>query len=301
MTVAVYGAPPSALADVSSDALQLSPLMPGAASLEALADGQLSGLTLLAPPGTVERRYTLAHGLRALEPGAPLIALAPKDRGGSRLRKELETFGCIVAETVKAHHRICRCTRPEAILDLDDAVAAGAPRVIQPYDLWSQPGVFSWDRIDPGTALLAQRLPTFSGEGADLGCGIGYLARAVLLSPKVKRLVLIDLDRRAVDCARRNVEDARAAFHWADVTGGDAPLSGLDFVMMNPPFHDGGWEDRSLGQAFVRRAASALRKGGALWMVANRHLPYEAVLGELFTTVEAKADQGGYKVFEARK
>ena len=91
------------------------------------------------------------------------------------------------------------------------------------------------------------------------------------------------------------------AFHWADATGAEPPLSALDFVVMNPPFHDGGWEDRSLGQAFVRRAAGALRKGGVLWMVANRHLPYEAVLNELFTTVEARADQGGYKVFEAQK
>ena len=297
----VYGSPPPALADVPSDAVQLSPLKPGAVVLETLGEGALSRLTVLAPPGTVERRYTLAIGLRALAPGASLVALAPKDRGGSRLRKELEAFGCAVTETVKAHHRICHCLRPQAPTDLDEAIAEGAPRVIAPFGLWSQPGVFSWDRIDPGTALLAQSLPPLSGEGADLGCGIGYLSRAVLTSPKVTRIALIDLDRRAVDCARRNVQDPRAPFHWADATNADVSLSGLDFVVMNPPFHDGGWENHALGQAFIRRAASALRKGGALWMVANRHLPYEAELAKLFATVEPKADQGGYKVFEARK
>jgi len=301
MTTAVYGAPPKALADTGPDAVQLSPLMPGGASLETVADGELSELTMLTPPGTFERRYVLALGLRTLVPGGTLTAMAPKDRGGSRLRKELQSFGCAVTEMVKAHHRICVAPRPEAIAGLDDAIAAGAPRMTEPHGLWSQPGVFSWDRIDPGTALLAQNLPTLSGEGADLGCGIGYLARSVLTSPKVKRIALIDLDRRAVDCARRNVDDPRASFSWADATIADAPLSGLDFVVMNPPFHDGGTEDRSLGQAFIRRAASALRKGGALWMVANRHLPYEAVLGDLFTSVEIKADQSGYKVFEAHK
>ena len=45
----------------------------------------------------------------------------------------------------------------------------------------------------------------------------------------------------------------------------------------------------------------ALRKGGALWMVANMHLPYEGVLEPLFARVERRDDGGGYKVFEARK
>jgi 16S rRNA (guanine1207-N2)-methyltransferase len=300
-TFAVYGTPPIALADVPPDAIQLSPMMPGAESLEDCEAGRFAALVMLAPPGTVERRYTLALALQATAPGGLFIAMAPKDRGGARLKKELEAFGCTVHETVKSHHRICTLKRPAELPGFTEAVAEGAPRVIAPFGLQSQPGVFSWDRIDPGTALLARTLPTLSGRGADLGCGIGYLARAVLTSPKVERIALIDLDRRAIDAARRNVEDPRADMLWADATNGDAPLSGLDFVVTNPPFHDGGSEDRRLGQAFIRRAASALRKGGSLWLVANRHLPYETVLGGLFTTVEVKAEQGGYKVFEAHK
>jgi len=160
--------------------------------------------------------------------------------------------------------------------------------------------VFSWDRIDPGTRRLIDILPKLSGRGADFGCGIGVLAQAALTSPAVTAIDLIDLDRRAIAAAKRNIEDPRAVFHWADVL--TAPdLSDLNFVVMNPPFHDNGAEDRTLGQSFIRRAHGALRKGGSLWLVANRHMPYEAVLNELFLRVTPKGDAGGFKLYEARR
>jgi 16S rRNA (guanine1207-N2)-methyltransferase len=295
----LHGEPPAELAERPRGAAQFSPLMPGAASLEDQPPGSLASMLMLAPPGTIERRHAMALALRALGTGAPLTVLAPKDKGGSRLRKELEGFGCAVGEEARRHHRICTTTRPSAPVGLDEAIAAGAPRLVEPPGLWSQPGVFAWDRIDPGSALLIQHLPPLAGRGADLGCGIGVLARAVLAAPAVTELTLVDLDRRAVDCARRNVGDARARFLWADLRHPAASLAGLDFIVTNPPFHDGGAEDRALGQTFVRRAASLLRRGGRLLLVANRHLPYEAVLKASFRSVALRVEAGGYKVYEA--
>ena len=296
---AVYGAPDRDLAEIAADALQLSPLVPESATIESFADGTLDAITMLAPPGSLERRHELAQALRALKPGAALTVLALKDKGGSRLRKELEGFGCTVTEESRRHHRICHAQRPIAPTGLDEAIAAGAPRLAESLGLWSQPGVFSWDRIDPGSALLAQTLPKLGGDGADLGCGVGWLARQVLANPKVTSLALIDIDRRAIEAARRNVDDPRADIRWADARG-DVDLADLDFVVMNPPFHDNGVEDRGLGFAFLAAARRALRKGGVLWMVANRHLPYEARLDELFRVVIPRADRSGFKVIEAR-
>lgn len=295
----LYGFPPLQLHPRSAGEAQTSPLSPGSQALEALAPGSLDEATVLAPPGAVERRYTLALVLRALKPGAPLVAMAPKDRGGSRLKKELEAFGCAVEEGAKRHHRICHLERPAALADIEDAIAEGAPRLVPSLGLWSQPGVFSWDRVDPGTAALIEALPPLAGGGADLGCGVGVLAHRVLASPAVTRLHLVDIDRRAIECARRNVDDARAAFAWGDATA--LPLEGLDFVAMNPPFHEAGWEAKALGQRFIEAAHRALRKGGVLWMVANLHLPYEGVLEPLFARVERRGSSGPYKVFEARK
>ena len=289
------------LAPTTDDAIQLSPLMIGSQDISALPDGGLDVVTVRAPAGVAERRFVLAHALRALAPGGRLIAFAPKDRGGLRMKKELTAFGCTVGEDAKRHHRICVALKPEAPLGLEAAIAEGEPRRIDGDGLWSQPGIFSWDRLDPGTALLLKSLPPLAGVGADLGCGVGILSQAVLTAPKVTALTLIDLDRRAIEAARRNVDDPRVKFVWDDARDLAAPLTGLDFVVSNPPFHEAGGEDKGLGQAFIRAAAGMLRKGGVLWLVANRHLPYEAVLNEHFKTVRPVADAGGFKVYEARK
>ena len=301
MRAVLYGLPPADLAALPEGAAQVSPLIPGSARLEDAAEASLEAAVLLAPPGTMERRYALALAIRALRPGARLVALAPKDKGGSRLAKELRGFGLAVSDEARRHHRICTATRPEAPEGIEPAIAGGAPRHIDNLALCTQPGIFSWDRLDPGSALLLRHLPTLSGRGADLGSGLGILARAALKSEKVAALALVDIDRRAIEMARRNVGEARASFHWADLRGSEPALSGLDFVVTNPPFHDGGAEDQALGRTFIARAAAALRPGGTLHLVANAHLPYEAPLRAAFRTVTPTVTEGGYKLFEARK
>jgi 16S rRNA (guanine1207-N2)-methyltransferase len=297
----VYGTPPAEVLSPPDGAIQFSPLMPGARTLEQQGEDTLASMTMLAPPGTLERRYAMALALRAVVPGGAFRALAPNHQGGTRLRKEMQAFGCAVEETARRHHRIVVCMRPGILTDLEEALANGGPRLIEGLGVWSQPGVFSWDRVDPGTALLLDHLPALRGRGADFGCGVGILSRAVLASAKVEQMILIDIDRRAIECARRNIGDARAAFHWADVRGGVLKLSELDFVVMNAPFHDAGTEDRTIPISFVKRAAAALRGGGVCWLTANRHLPYEEVMRAAFRRVELKIETGGYKIYEAHK
>jgi 16S rRNA (guanine1207-N2)-methyltransferase len=289
------------LIETARDAIELSPLAPGAAALEDQADGAFERITILAPPGVLERRYVLAHALRILASGGRLTALAPKDRGGARLAKELAAFGCDARASARRHYRFCDTVRPGQPQGLDAAIAAGAPQIAPALGLWSQPGVFSWDRADPGSALLIRHLPSLAGTGADFGCGVGLLARAVLQSPAMTRLDLIDIDRRAIEAARRNIDDPRARFAWRDVRLEAGNLQDLDFVVMNPPFHDQGEEDRGLGAAFIKRAAAALKPKGVCWLVANRHLPYEALLAPLFPRLRQVVQAEGYKVYEARR
>jgi 16S rRNA (guanine1207-N2)-methyltransferase len=297
----VYGEPARDLTTVPTGAVQCSPLMPDSASVSDYADAGVQSAVVYAPPATLERRYVLACMLNALAIGAPLVALAPKDKGGSRLADDLTRFGCTVQDEPRRHHRVVTTTRPATLHGIADAITAGSYQQHPAHGLWTHPGVFSWDRLDAGSALLLKHLPELAGTGADLGCGIGVLARAVLASPSVTALTLIDIDRRAVGAASRNISDARANFLWADVCEAEALPLGLDFVVMNPPFHDAGIEEKALGQAFIKSAAFMLRPGGVCWLVANRHLPYEALLNTHFSRNRLVVDDGGFKVFESVK
>ena len=182
--------------------------------------------------------------------------------------------------------------------------SADAPREVA--DGWrSRPGVFAWDRIDPASALLIDYLPrNLTGRAADLGAGTGVLAAALLeRNPQLERLDLYEASARALELARENLGSrttpVQLGFEWHDVTAGlDARF---DAIVMNPPFHLGRADAPDLGRAFIAAAAQALRPGGRLWLVANRHLPYEAALAQDFAEVREVADVGGFKVIVARK
>lgn len=299
---AVYGAVPRDLAEVAGSSVQCSPQVPGASVLEMLEPQSCARIVVHAPPSTIERRAVLALALRALRPGGHLIALAANSKGGTRLANELSAFGCNVSESHKRHHQVVAADVPAASVGIEQAIADAMPRLLPELGLWSQPGLFNWDRIDPGSQLLLNYLPPLSGRGADLGCGIGVLARAVRRHAQPPpQIILIDIDQRALTLARRNVGDDGVSTLWADVrTARELPV-GLDFVVTNPPFHDAGEEDKALGQAFIIKAAAMLKPGGVLWLTANRHLPYEAALKQHFATVEQVAQANGFKIYAAHK
>lgn len=164
----------------------------------------------------------------------------------------------------------------------------------------TRPGVFSADAPDKGSLALVAALPALHGRVADLGAGWGFLARHILASDAVTQLDLVEADAVALDCARRNVTDPRAAFHWADATAFH-PATPYDVVVSNPPFHVSRAGDPDLGRAFIAAAQAMLTPHGSFWMVANRHLPYEDALTQAFQTVEEAGGTPGFKVIHASR
>ncbi len=163
------------------------------------------------------------------------------------------------------------------------------------------PGVFSADGVDPASRLLADALPPRPGRHViDLGASWGYLAARLLRDPGLETLDMVEADHVALDCARLNAADARARFHWADATVW-RPAQPADAVVTNPPFHSGRAADPSLGRAFIAAAAAMLTPAGALWLVANRHLPYETTLAGHFGRIDEVAGTSRFKVLRASR
>lgn len=251
-----------------------------------------------------ETQYLLAAAVLAVRAGGLLVAAAANDAGGKRLKRFFLDLGLSPTDESKHKSRVVFAERTAAP-DINKArewLAAGAEQKVIERKFFSRPGLHSWDEIDKGTALLARCLPDdLSGFVADFGCGWGYLSlQAAVAAPRIGKLTLIDIDSRAIDIAQKNI----AAHHphiktetiWADLAAVSVRLGPFDAVLLNPPFHEGTKSNPALGQAIIRTAARSLTPSGRLYLVANRHLPYEQTLQDFFSSVTALAEEGGFKV-----
>ncbi len=260
------------------------------------------------PRARAAARATVARAVR-LTGGGPLVIDGQKVDGIDTMLRDARARGQVTDVLSKAHGKIFTLT-PDPGADWPAWEAAGAPR---PMDggLSAAPGGFSADGPDPGSQALAAALAALppgrlSGRVADLGAGWGYLSRAVLDRPEAAEVHLVEADHGALSLAQAALgHDPRARFHWADATD-FAPDAAFDAVVTNPPFHRGRTADPGLGRAFVLAAARMLRPSGALYLVANRHLPYEATLAAAFAEVaELPAAPGshapGYKLIRAAR
>lgn len=255
--------------------------------------------TVLFLPGKTKEE-TLAGFARAhdfLAPGGMLITALANTAGAARFEKELSKATPLLFSVSKNKCRAFAVGNTEPWDAAALAVWRGLsePRLIPGTGFTVVPGVFSAGHIDPGSAMLAEKLPpSLYGRVADLGAGWGFLSHAALAKcPRITQIDLFEADARALACARRNVSGP-AAFHWHDVTAG-LPEK-YDHIIMNPPFHSGQARDVDLGKSFLTVAAASLKRGGTLHLVANRQLPYEAHLASLGLRSRIVAEDHAFKV-----
>jgi 16S rRNA (guanine1207-N2)-methyltransferase len=257
--------------------------------------------TILFLPGKTKDEV-LAGFARAhdhLAPGGTLITALANTAGASRFEKEISRATPLILSVSKNKCRAFAVTNREPWDQelLQEWRELSRPRLLASTGFIVEPGIFSADHIDPGSALLAAHLPpSLRGTVADLGAGWGYLSHAALgKAPKISRIDLFEADARALACARRNLPaDAPATFHWHDVATG--LLEKYDHIITNPPFHSGQAQDLDLGRAFLTTAARSMKRGGTLHLVANRQLPYEPHLRSLGLRSRLIVETGGFKV-----
>jgi len=253
-----------------------------------VGDGAGRAATLVVLP----RSKTLARTMivDAIAAGGLVIVDGQKTDGIESIYKDLRKTGPIAGVVTKGHGRLFWFTAGKA--------PAWDTNVKSPEGYKTVAGVFSEAKIDAGSALLATHLDDLSGEVADLGAGWGYLSREILKQDGVTKLDMIEAEKTALDCAVANTGDPRAHPVWTDAL---AYTGSYDVVVSNPPFHSSRAGDPDLGRGFIATAARILKPRGVFYMVANRHLPYEADLDAKFARVEELAGTGAFKIFRATR
>jgi 16S rRNA (guanine1207-N2)-methyltransferase len=244
----------------------------------------------------------IAQASQQVTPGGLVLVDGAKTDGIEAMARAFSAAGLDVETHSKAHGKLVWFTRPTTLPAIFADWAEAGQLHENAAGMKTAPGMFSHAQADAGSALLMEHLPSnLSGKAADLGAGWGWLSASILAgNPGLTELHLIESDYDALEAARLNVPDPRARFHWADATASTG-LKNLHLVVMNPPFHRHGATDPDLGRAFIASAANILSPSGHLYMVANRQLPYEALLEQRFAKVTTLAQTGVYKIIAAER
>jgi 16S rRNA (guanine1207-N2)-methyltransferase len=164
-------------------------------------------------------------------------------------------------------------------------------------DLATDRGVFSADRVDPGTVALLKEAgpPPTTGEILDLGCGYGPIACAIAKRSPRARVWALDVNGRARELAAANAKSCQATN--VTVVAPEAVPAQLRFaaIYSNPPIRIGKDALHSLLGEWLGRLDAA----GIAWLVVNRHLGGDSLaawLGENGFGAERAASKSGYRV-----
>lgn len=265
-----------------------------------LPDGQFDGALILISRHRDETRSLINKALSRLKPGGAVLIAGSKNDGIASAAKDAGALFDISGSLSKYHAKVFwfRADGSKRLPEAEPGLIGGRYR--------TAPGLFSSAHVDPGSAFLISQLPRdLKGRIADFCAGWGYLSAEIAAArPAVKSIALHEADHAALEAAKANMaclaSGMAASFHWQDLMAEKATGS-YDTVVMNPPFHQGRSADPAIGSAIIRNARNALHKGGRLYLVANRNLPYEAVLAAEFFKSGELARNAGYKVLWAVK
>ncbi len=192
-----------------------------------------------------------------------------------------------------------------------EPTTAAQPREVQfsaagrDFTLASASGVFSANRLDPGTAVLLRKAELPAGEVTgpllDIGCGFGPITCVLATIAPSATVWAVDVNGRARELAAANAERVGAAERVRVVAPDDVPAD-VTFAQIwsNPPIHIGKAELHDL----LRRWLPRLAPDGVAWLVVARHLGGDSLhrwLVDEGWQVERHASQKGYRVLRVTR
>ncbi len=171
------------------------------------------------------------------------------------------------------------------------------------FEFLTASSVFSIKRVDLGTRVLIESmvLPE-TGCVLDVGCGYGAVGISAAVFNRRLRVVLTDVNRRAVILARQNAEKNHA--HNVEVRHGNLyePVQDLSFdcILSNPPVSAG----MDVVEAIIRNAPQILNPNGTLQMVVRSKIGKKTlpqIFTETFGNFQILSIKSGYRVLVGQK
>lgn len=161
-------------------------------------------------------------------------------------------------------------------------------------------GVFSMERVDPGTRVLLAEAPapaTTMAHVADLGCGYGPIALVLALRAPQATVWAIDTNERARTLCALNAERAGLT-NVRVVAPHDVPADvAFDGIWSNPPIRVG----KAALHELLTQWLGALAPGGHAWMVVQKHLGADSLarwLDDAGWPTRRLASRQSYRVLE---
>jgi 16S rRNA (guanine1207-N2)-methyltransferase len=167
--------------------------------------------------------------------------------------------------------------------------------------LITEAGVFSRQRVDPGTRLLIEHMEVNSTDRfLDLGCGYGVVGIvAAILAPQ-GYITLVDINERAAQLARENL--ALNNIQNAEALHGDAfarlSHQTFDVIALNPPIRAG----LKVVHRLIEESRDHLTPAGCFYLVGRTKqgvIRLAQKMSLAFGDAEELAKRGGYRLYRA--
>jgi 16S rRNA (guanine1207-N2)-methyltransferase len=194
-------------------------------------------------------------------------------------------------------HRVADSAEPTTPVQRREVTFDVAGRT---FRLATAAGVFSADRLDPGTAVLLRKAPLpgpdTTGTLLDLGCGYGPVAAVLATGAPDVTVYAVDVNRRALELVRANAATLDIADRVVAVTPDEVPPEvRFEQLWSNPPIRVGKDELHALLLRWLPRLAP----GGTAWLVVARNLGADSLQAWLAAQgwpAQRYASQKGYRV-----
>ena len=140
-------------------------------------------------------------------------------------------------------------------------------------------GVFSKDKIDEGSKLLAECYFKYGKRDIsllDVGCGIGFLGISISKIMNV-HADMVDVNNRAIHLCKRNMKENDVDGRVWNSNVYDDVKDSYDVIISNPPIRAG----KSVYLRIIEEAFNHLNNDGQLWFVMRTNHGVKTVIKNL--------------------